>query len=833
MNYNEFAQRIKTKYPEYNDMDNRELAQKMVAKYPKEYSDVSFDENVSLPAVQLNEDGSLQEPLQGSVNKNVNLTPSGIVQGLSKNITAGLFTPITAIKDKISLPEAFKKQKAIMDKAEIENPDLFNHPVRDFATDTVVYTALPEVKALQGFRGAGMLNKSLTGAYQGGLIGGLESLKNKGKSKENVNDAAGLAAMGAVLPPALSVLGNGVRNLIAKPSFQNQVTKTLEALTSVPKKYSDLALQAELAGKSLFKGKFDPETAYRPIEQKLREAKSFLPTSEDYADRFYSVGKKAKRGLENVKQKAGEDIREVLNKFTPEDLDISGLKNEISELVNSFANGGEINPVLIRANKDIQQINKLLGNKSKEEINAELANYIGNVRKNSGLETSLNKEQEDIAFSILAQATGKNKNWLKSQLKANLPKMSTQKRQEFIENLLEYTDDKIENIDPSWVQQFPELTFSNAQDINNGQNIATEMFDKIMGRNFRINRLTTPEELAYNEAEILYNKLLNEVIQNPSQTSYNKAFRDIDNVITHLDDYGKNLFIERLSTDIDNIDNIVNKKIKPIDLHNIKEILYDIANYDNAGGIRNSATKALANEINEFLRKYSPEYAKANDRFALIKSVENDFGGSAGINANTIGGKLSRYGTEANIISGLDRKLKDIDMLLNPPDRFLNDTKTLVKGKSDIDAINNLIGGSAYERNPRLLDKINDIEREEALAKLQKYSRINFMDDLEAIRARDALERFTPGQGGGSGSSQGYQNLLRSGVATTGSAAVGGLFGGPVGTLAGLGLGAAAVSPKIMGQGTIKNLGALYRSLDKEIPKWIYPVLFEGAAGME
>lgn len=832
MNYNEFAQKIKAKYPEYNDMDNRELAQKMVAKYPKEYADVTFDDE-ALPEVQVNEDGSLREPLQAGVSKNVNLTPSGIVRGVSKNLAAGLFTPVTAMKENISIPEAFKKQKENMEKTEIENPDLFHHPVRDFVTDTAVYAALPEVRALQGFRGAGMLNKSLTGAYQGGLIGGLESLKNKGISKENVNDAAGLAAMGAVLPPALSGLGNGVRNLIASPGVQNRVTKTLEALTSVPKKYSDLALKRELEGKSLFKGAFDPETAYRPVEQKLREAKRFLPTSEDFAERFYNVGKKAKRGLENVKEKAGEDIRKVLNKFKPEDLEISGLKNEISELVNSFANGGEINPALIRAKKEIEQINRLLGNKSKEEINAELRDYIGNVRKASGLETTLDKEQEEIAFTILAQATGKNKNWLKSQLKANLPKMPTQKRQEFIENLLEYTDDKIENIDPSWVQKFPELTFSNTQEHNNGQKIATEMFDKIMGRNFRGNRLTTPEELAYNDAEVLYNKLLNEVVQNPSQTAYNKAFRDIENVVTNLDDYGKNLFMERLSADIDNIDNIVNKKIKPIDLHNIKEILYDIANYDNAGGIRNSATKALASEINEFLRKYSPEYAKANDRFALIKSVENDFGGSAGINANTIGGKLSKYGSDTNIISGMDKKLKDIDMLLKPQDRFLEDTKNLVKGKSNIDEINSLIGGSVYERNPKLLNNINDTAREEALAKLQKYSNINFMDDLEAIRAREALERFTPGQGGGSGSSQGYQNLLRSGVATTGSAAVGGLFGGPIGTLAGLGLGAAAVSPKIMGQGTIKNLGALYRSLDKEIPKWIYPVLFEGAAGMQ
>lgn len=43
MNYNEFSEKVKSKYPQYKDMDNKTLAQKMVAKYPQ-YSDVTFDE---------------------------------------------------------------------------------------------------------------------------------------------------------------------------------------------------------------------------------------------------------------------------------------------------------------------------------------------------------------------------------------------------------------------------------------------------------------------------------------------------------------------------------------------------------------------------------------------------------------------------------------------------------------------------------------------------------------------------------------------------------------------------------------------------------------------
>lgn len=42
MEYTEFALKIKEKYPVYKDMDDLELAQKVVGKYPEQYSDVSF-----------------------------------------------------------------------------------------------------------------------------------------------------------------------------------------------------------------------------------------------------------------------------------------------------------------------------------------------------------------------------------------------------------------------------------------------------------------------------------------------------------------------------------------------------------------------------------------------------------------------------------------------------------------------------------------------------------------------------------------------------------------------------------------------------------------------
>lgn len=43
MDYREFSAKIKAKHPVYADMDDRELAEKIVKKFPSQYSDVTFD----------------------------------------------------------------------------------------------------------------------------------------------------------------------------------------------------------------------------------------------------------------------------------------------------------------------------------------------------------------------------------------------------------------------------------------------------------------------------------------------------------------------------------------------------------------------------------------------------------------------------------------------------------------------------------------------------------------------------------------------------------------------------------------------------------------------
>lgn len=70
MDYNEFAEKIKAKYPDYSDMDNRTLAQKMVAKFP-EYSDVTFDQPYK-PSMLESTAGAINsvvDPIAGVVGK--------------------------------------------------------------------------------------------------------------------------------------------------------------------------------------------------------------------------------------------------------------------------------------------------------------------------------------------------------------------------------------------------------------------------------------------------------------------------------------------------------------------------------------------------------------------------------------------------------------------------------------------------------------------------------------------------------------------------------------------------------------------------------------------
>ena len=602
MDYNEFAQRIKTKYPEYQDMDNLELSQKVVAKYPEYKDTVTFEQ---VPTEQ---------------NKGIDLTPGGLV----KQVPRALATPFVAANTGKTLGEAWEATGRALQQAEKEHPIAFNSV--PFATDMYVYSQLPMLRAAKGANMAAKVGTFAgNAAIQGGIPGVLEGLK-EGNTLGGAGIGTGIAAGLQSIPIAGRAIQRGIEN----PTFQKGVSKTLEAFTSVPSDYTELALKNELTGNSIFKGKFDADIAYRPIERQLRDAKGMLPTSQSFAEEYNTLGKKALEGMNAIKENAANKIADVLDNLNNKEVTSKGVQNAVNSVINKFGKGGV----------------------------------------------------------------------------------------------------------------------------------------------------------------------------------YNSARRNAPRVINLLDEV------------------LPQEGLTLRDLHRLKNDLYDIG-YQAAGakeGTQAEVARGTAEQINNYLRGAVPGYAAPNDRYSLIMDVERGLDSE-----NTIAKKIKNIGSEGNILSGLDQRLKDVDTLLPNENKFYKQAKEIIQSEKEINDIKNAIGNQ-YERNPRLLANRTDERFENALNELQTTTGIEFMPELNKIRAREALEKLAPGQGGGSGSAQGFGNLLRTAI-IGGTPTAAAITGNPASLL-----GLAAISPKIAAKGTIRNLGKVYKAAGREIPesvrRLLTPLAIKGSVPM-
>lgn len=362
-----------------------------------------------------------------------------------------------------------------------------------------------------------------------------------------------------------------------------------------------------------------------------------------------------------------------------------------------------------------------------------------------------------------------------------------------------------------------------------------------------LNGLETVKATSEQAIQTALNKLPNTTNINTSE-----LLNDLNNLVQGYAKGGKiNPAGQRASKEVDMVYRLLSEQtengvapavLKPIDLHNIKEILYDMANYETPQGIKNTVIKNMATNINNKLRKISPEYADANDAYSTYKKIEQEAGG---INPTTIANKLSTMSEKTAQMSGFNRNIQKVNALLHPDSRFLDDVYALEHLQSSQKAIQKNIGnlktmevydspgvsletkraletlypeeveqylkikkdadeskeilkaiGQKYQRNPRLLSNINDQETQILLQQLQEKSGINFLDDLEKMRARELYSKVFPGQGGGSGSDQGLGNIVRGSLITT--SALKSPLMLPLASL---------FSPKYGGQPMIKSLG--------------------------
>ena len=287
--------------------------------------------------------------------KGVDLTPSGLVDKAVNTITAGIEAPYRMVRDKQSLPEAIKSgyESSVKTQKKLDEQMPITRGSEKFLTDIAAYSQIPML------RGGGVGRFIGNAALQGGLPGGLETLKREGDLSGlgvGTGIAAGLQGALAGVP----YVGRGVQRVIDNPNVQNAVTKGLEVLTSVPQKFSQKALDAELAGNSILKGKFDPESAYRPIEQKLTQAKGMLPDAASFGNEYYNLGKKAVQGMENLENQAASDIVAALEPLSNKEVKNGGLKSAVDSIINNFGKGGVYNSAKEEAPQLVNYINNSL-----------------------------------------------------------------------------------------------------------------------------------------------------------------------------------------------------------------------------------------------------------------------------------------------------------------------------------------------------------------------------------------------------------------------------------------------------------------------------------------
>lgn len=281
--YIEFSTKIKEKYPQYKDVDDLTLAQKMVEKYPQYKEQVTFEE-ATQPKV--------------SEKLGIDLTPSGI----PKMLAAGIAAPIQAIKDKSNLADAYDTVRNEMNT----NP-IYKHPVQDFATDMLGYSALPIL------RGGGIANFLGNAAIQGGVPGALESLKRGGNAAVGAGAGTGIAAvLQGVVPYAGKILSKPA-NYIGK--------KVIEGLTDMK-----------------------PES----LAQVIKPNSKALDLTEDTAQNLLmNTTERIQKDYKNLLDNAGLDVqRAALNLPEERGVFASSLKDALDDIYAGYSTGGikELNP---------------------------------------------------------------------------------------------------------------------------------------------------------------------------------------------------------------------------------------------------------------------------------------------------------------------------------------------------------------------------------------------------------------------------------------------------------------------------------------------------------
>ncbi|MFR1672356.1 MAG: hypothetical protein ACLSWI_05360 [Candidatus Gastranaerophilaceae bacterium] len=370
VNYKEFSQKVKEQYPQYLSVDDKVLAERMLEKYPQYQEKVEFTEEPPIT-------------LQGKVAKSVNLTPSGIINGISNNISSALTAPITAIKNKIPLKDAFNSDKKLY--GDFHNQSKFSK-ANDFLLDMALYGSMPEIKTLQGFKGAGLLNKGINGAYQGATISSLESLKKNGinpdKNLKDIKDGLTFqASLSAGVPPILK----GTRLLLDK--MGKPLLETGLNIARVPVEFAQQAIKPGSKANQL-----------TPQEARQLLTHTTSRVQNNFKDLISKKGKAVKEATLKLNQNS-------------EKIPVDELETVVDDVYKDYSLGGKVNYAENLAGDTKQKIKDLLNQaktpgSKKQAFDSLTPADLYDITKQLGKMTNWNNPESKISNQILERIYG-------------------------------------------------------------------------------------------------------------------------------------------------------------------------------------------------------------------------------------------------------------------------------------------------------------------------------------------------------------------------------------------------------------------------------------------
>lgn len=392
-----------------------------------------------MPQDSFGGNGSEEQPFQIGVSKNIDLRPSALADNIAKHIVALPIAGYNALKNK-SFKGAYSSALNDLDKAKQKMYELdpLQKKIDNVGNATLDIGAtfmLPKLKAFQGAGlGAKIGNSVLTNAYQGGLIGGVEDLRQGGNGLGGATiGALGGGALGTAMPltgAAISKLlpraGASIAG-VSTDTIRQAIKPNSRALDLNPDQAQSLLLDTTQNVRNAYNNLLSKRgqavndaidnlrgNEYRvPLEDLKSDIKS---TFDQYGGELINPARNMTGGLErnlnelvsggtsDPRATLGLDNNFITNNIDPLTRNINEAELSYRQLLNNVVNNANDQNIYAKAGDDLYNIVKNLP----EDVQGSFYERLGN-----DLDTIYNKTQtiSPIDLQKAKQQIGHMVNW--------------------------------------------------------------------------------------------------------------------------------------------------------------------------------------------------------------------------------------------------------------------------------------------------------------------------------------------------------------------------------------------------------------------------------------